>query len=228
MRLLLVEDHPGLREMMDAHLRRAGFTVDPFDRGEPALRAASTVDYDLALLDLGLPDLDGMDVLRRLRRTVAPELRIIVLTARDAVAERVEGLDAGADDYVVKPFELTELDARMRTVLRRAGTRASPIETFGDLRYEVERRSAFVDGRLLDLTRREASLLAELVRAEGRIVVRDALEERLYGFNERASANAIEAAVSRLRRRLAEAGSTTGIETSRGIGYRLVAGMRRR
>ncbi len=221
MRLLLVEDHPSLREMMHTHLRERGFAVDAFARGEDALSAASHSAYDAAILDLGLPDMDGLELLHRLRVDLAFETPVLILTARDAVTDRVQGLDAGADDYILKPFELAEFDARLRTVLRRPGTRRPPVEQFADLTFDAASRTATVNGTVLDLTRRELSLLEELMRANGRTVVRDALEERIYGFNEKASANALEAIVSRVRRRLAAAASAARIETSRGIGYRL-------
>ena len=223
MRLLLVEDHPSLREMMHTHLRERGFAVDAFARGEDALAAVSHSAYDAAILDLGLPDMDGLELLQRLRVDLASETPVLILTARDSVTDRVQGLDAGADDYILKPFDLAEFDARLRTVLRRPGTRRPPLEQFADLTFDAVSRSATVNGVPLDLTRRECCLLEELMRANGRTVVRDALEERIYGFNEKASANALEAIVSRVRRRLAAAASLARIETSRGIGYRLAA-----
>jgi DNA-binding response OmpR family regulator len=223
MRLLLIEDHRSLREMMTTHLRERGFAVDAFFRGADALAAAMHTQYDAAILDLGLPDIDGLELLRRLRAELAAELPVIILTARDAVTDRVQGLDSGADDYVLKPFDLAEFDARLRTVLRRPGTRRTTIEQFGDLSFDTAARSAAVGDTPLELTRREACLLEELIRANGRTVVRDTLEERIYGFNEKASANALEAVVSRVRRRLVVAASTARIETMRGIGYRLHA-----
>ncbi len=223
MRLLLVEDHPGLRDMLAAHLRGHGFATDAFGRGGDALSAANDTEYDAVILDLGLPDMDGMEVLRRLRAQTGGEPPVIVLTARDAVADRIGGLDAGADDYILKPFDLDELDARLRTVMRRPGARRVTVAAYGDVSFDTVSRSASVHGAILPLTRREACLLEELIRAGGRTVVRDGLEDRIYGFNEQVSGNALEAIVSRLRRRLAVADATTTVETVRGIGYRLVA-----
>ena len=223
MRLLLVEDHAGLREMMDAHLRGLGYATDAFSRGADAVEAARSAAYDAAILDLGLPDIDGMEVLRQLRAGFSSTLPVILLTARDAVSDRVSGLDAGADDYILKPFDLDEFDARLRTVLRRPGRRRETVERFGDLTVDTVTRSTSVDGTPLALTRREAALIDELVRAGGRTLVRDGLAERIYGFNERASTNALEAIVSRLRRRLSGAASRVTVETVRGIGYRLTA-----
>ena len=224
MRVMLVEDHQGLRETMHAHLRRSGYAVDSFERGRDALEAAASTAYAAVLLDLSLPDIDGMEVLRTLRAGPQADLRVLVLTARDGIADRVAGLDAGADDYLLKPFDLAELDARLRSILRRAGTPRSSVERFGDLHYDLESHEALVHEVRVTLGRRETLLLAELVRAGGRTVVRDALEEGLYGFNEAVSANAREAVVSRLRRRLQAAASTVTVEPVRGIGYRLVSG----
>ena len=223
MRVMLVEDHPTLREMMHAHLRRSGYAVDSFERGHDALAAAAHTAYAAALLDLTLPDIDGMDVLRALRSGQQSDLRVLVLTARDGIADRVAGLDAGADDYLLKPFDLAELDARLRSILRRTGTPRSSVERFGDLAYDLDSHEARIGDAPLSLSRRETLLLAELVRAGGRTVVRDALEERLYGFNEATSANALEAVVSRLRRRLQAASSSVTVEPVRGIGYRIVS-----
>lgn len=223
-KVLLIEDHNAMREMIAAHLRERGFAVDPVDCGEEALAAAATASYDAVILDLGLPDMDGMEVLRQLRGGRTPDLPALILTARDSIEARVGGLNAGADDYILKPFDLTELDARLRAVLRRPGTRREPVYVFGDLRFDTASRAGFAGATNLDLTRREASLLEELIRATGRIVVKDALEDRLYGFDEEVSTNALEATVSRLRRKLAAAHCTIQIEATRGIGYRLVAG----
>ena len=221
MRVLLVEDHASLREMMAAHLRQSGFVPDSVGRGDEAIAAASGAVYDIVVLDLGLPDLDGLDVLRTLRADIAPDVPVLVLTARDHVSDRVSGLDAGADDYLLKPFDLAEFDARLRSVLRRPALRRDPVLRIGDLAFDIQAREARVDGRALDLTRREIALLDELIRAAGRTMVRDALEDRLWGLNEPVSGNALEAIVSRLRRRLSQAGSRCVVETIRGIGYRL-------
>ena len=228
MRVLLVEDHDELRDMLGAHLRHAGFATDAVGCGHDALAAVETVPYDALILDLGLPDLDGFEVLRRLRAGPAAALPILVLTARQSVGDRVQGLDAGADDYLVKPFDMLELDARLRSITRRTERRpeAAPPLGFGDLQFHPATREAVVDGRALALTRREAALLEELVRGSGRTLVRDMLEDRLYGFAEVFTGNALEATVSRLRRRLAAAGSVVAIETVRGIGYRLLAASR--
>jgi len=222
-RVLLVEDHRAMRDLIADHLRSRGLTVDAVQRGDEALAATAVAGYDAVILDLGLPDMDGMDVLRRLRGGRDADPPALILTARDSIKDRVAGLDAGADDYILKPFDLAELEARLRAVLRRPGMRREVIYHYGDLTFDPGSRTAAVTGAGLDLTRREASVLEELIRAAGRVVVRDALEDRLYGFDDDVSGNALEASVSRLRRKLAAAGSAVGIEATRGIGYRLRA-----
>ena len=219
MRLLLIEDNHALIDMMAAHLRERGFTVDLAYTGAAALAAAAAASYDAVVLDLGLPDMDGMDVLRGLRAHAMPPT--LILTARDSVAQRVAGLNEGADDYILKPFDLAEFEARLRAVLRRPGAREAPRASFGDLSFEAASRAARVGARMVELTNREAALCEELIRHGERIVVRDALADLLYGDEEDVSANALEATVSRLRRKLAALGSAVRVETVRGIGYRL-------
>ncbi len=225
MRVLLVEDHAELRDMLALHLRQAGFAADTVCCGLDALAAVGAASYDAVILDLGLPDLDGVDVLRQLRNGLATDLPILVLTARHSVGDRVQGLDAGADDYLVKPFDMLELDARLRSITRRTERRpdVAPALEFGDVCFNPLTREATVGNTALVLTRREATLLEELLRSGGHTLVRDVLEDRLYGFAEVFTGNALEATVSRLRRRLAATGATVTIETVRGIGYRLAA-----
>jgi DNA-binding response OmpR family regulator len=221
-KLLLVEDNRSLIDMIAAHLRERGFTVDAVRNGADALSAIAASPYDALILDLGLPDMDGMDVLRSIRAHAM--LPALILTARDGVAQRVAGLDAGADDYILKPFDLAELEARLRAVLRRPGSREAPRHTFGDVGFDTASRTGFVADRPLDLTRREAALFEELVRNGPGVVVRDSLADRLYGIDDDVSANALEATVSRVRRKLAACGAAVRIETLRGIGYRLSLG----
>ena len=222
MRVLLAEDHDELREMLQCHLRQVGFAADAVSCGEDALAAVAAAAYDVVILDLGLPDLDGLEVLRRMRAGAAATVPILVLTARQSVGDRVEGLDAGADDYLSKPFDMLELDARLRSIIRRTGRRPDRVLRFGDLCFDPSSREARIGNAILALTRREATLLEELVRGAGHTLVRDALADRIYGFDDVFTGNALEAAVSRLRRRLSLAGSLVAVETVRGIGYRLV------
>ena len=221
MRVLLVEDHDELRQMLQCHLRQVGFAADAVSRGVDALAAVAAAAYDVVILDLGLPDLDGMEVLRRMRAGAAATVPILVLTARQSIGDRVEGLDAGADDYLLKPFDMLELDARLRSIIRRTERRPDTVLRFGDICFDPSSREAQVGDTILALTRREITLLEELIRGGGHTLVRDALADRLYGFDDVFTGNALEAAVSRLRRRLALAGSLVAIETVRGIGYRL-------
>jgi two-component system OmpR family response regulator len=221
MRVLLAEDHCAMREMIVDHLRERGFATDAVGRGEDALAAAAIARFDAVILDLGLPDLDGMKVLTQLRCS-CPELPAILLTARDAVEDRLRGLNAGADDYIVKPFNLLELEARLRAVLRRAGNRRGTSYAHGGIVFDTVSREASVRGCRIDLTRREAALLEEFLRVPGQVITKDLLEDRLYALEDSGSSNALEAAVSRLRRKLTAAGSALKIETKWGIGYRLV------
>jgi DNA-binding response OmpR family regulator len=173
-----------------------------------------------------LPDIDGMEFLRTLRRGSRTAVPVLILTARDSVADRIQGLNQGADDYLVKPFNLTELEARLRAVLRRPGPRRGRVYALGPLSFDSVSREAQVGGSPLDLTRREAALLEELLRAPGNVIAKDVLEDRLYALEDTGSANALEAAVSRLRKKLAAASPALHIESKRGIGYRLTEGGR--
>jgi two-component system, OmpR family, response regulator QseB len=224
MKILLVEDHRAMRQMIADHLAERGFAVDVVGRGEDAITAVAVASYDAVILDLGLPDLDGMDVLVAIRARTGTDIPTLILTARDAVEDRVQGLNTGADDYLVKPFDLPELEARLRAVLRRPGVRRNTTHACRDLVFDTVSREAFVGNVPLELARREAALLEELMRAAGRVVAKDVLEDRLYTFDEAASSNALEAAVSRLRKKVAAAGAAVRIETKRGIGYRLMEG----
>lgn len=221
MKILLVEDNPELRSMIAAHLATCGFSVDALATGEEGRAALAVATYDILLLDLGLPDGDGLQLIEEISRQPDTHVPVIVITARDALSSRIAGLNAGADDYLLKPFDLLELQARIQAVLRRPRGRHTGILTCGDLKLDISSREGLVGGRTLDLARREAAMLEELLRADGRTVVRDVLEERLYSFNEPVTPNAIEAVVSRLRRKLEVLGSSARILTKRGIGYRI-------
>ena len=227
MKLLLVEDNASLSEMITVYLRERGFAVDSVGSGADALAALDASSYDAMILDLGLPDMNGMDVLRITRSKESQGgsmLPALILTARDAVRHRVDGLNAGADDYVLKPFSLEEFEARLRAVLRRPGARDTVAQCFGDVSFDSLARSARVRGEALDLTRREAALFEELIRNAAQVVVRDTLIDRLYGLKEDVSVNALEATMSRVRRKLAAHAAGVEIETLRGIGYRLNLG----
>lgn len=221
MKALLIEDNPELRGMIAAHLTTCGLAVDAFATGVEARAALALSTYDILLLDLGLPDGDGLELITEVTSRQSYHMPIIVITARDALPSRIAGLNAGADDYLVKPFDLLELQARIQAVLRRPGERKSAILACGDVTFDTGSREGFVGILAIQLARREAAMLEELLKAAGRTVVRDILEERLYSFNEPVTPNAIEAVVSRLRKKLELLGSTAQIQTKRGIGYRI-------
>lgn len=220
MRLLLVEDDPDLGEALVANLARDGFAVDLVGDLGAAEEALASGAHDLLLLDLGLPDGDGIELLRALRRRRSA-LPVLVLTARDAIEDRVEGLEAGADDYLVKPFAHAELVARIRALLRRPGRDLGAAIEVGRLRFEPGSGHLEVGGRTLVLPRRERMLLEALLRRIGRIVTRRVLEEALWDQDEEIESNTLESHVSRLRRRLQEADARVQIRTIRGIGYML-------
>ena len=221
MKLLIVEDHQELNALLCRHLERIGFAVDAVSTGRKALHAIAMGDYDAMLLDLGLPDIDGMEVLEQCQK-IGKRIPCILLTARDALESRLAGLNGGADDYVLKPFEMTELEARLRAVLRRAQAVHQQKLSLGNVAFETESRFATVNGKQVDLLRREAMLLEEMLKVWPRITVKERLEEHLYASRESVTLNAVEALVSRLRRQLREGGADVQIDTVRGIGYRMV------
>ena len=221
MKLLIVEDHQELNALLSRHLERIGFAVDAVSTGRKALHAIAMGDYDAMLLDLGLPDIDGMEVLEQCQK-IGKRIPCILLTARDALESRLAGLNGGADDYVLKPFEMTELEARLRAVLRRAQAAHPQKLSLGNVAFETESRFATVNGKQVDLLRREAMLLEEMLKVWPRITVKERLEEHLYASRESVTLNAVEALVSRLRRKLREGGADVQIDTVRGIGYRMV------
>ncbi|MDE2512659.1 MAG: response regulator transcription factor [Alphaproteobacteria bacterium] len=224
MKILLVEDHGPMRTMIADHLVEQGFAVEATAHANDALAAVEGIEYDAIILDLGLPDLDGMEFLRRLRGGSRTDTPVLILTARDSLEDRVSGLNAGADDYVVKPFNLKELEARLRAVLRRPGPRRGRVYAYGAVTFDTVSREARVNETPLDLTRRETALLEELLRSPGHVIPKDSLEDRLYALDDAGSPNALEAAVSRLRKKLLAAKAELRIETKRGIGYRLIQG----
>jgi two-component system response regulator QseB len=218
MRLLLAEDDAMIGEAVQAGLRRQGFAVDWVRDGAAAEEALRLTPYDLCVLDLGLPRREGLEVLETLRRRGA-DLPVLIVTARDAVEQRVAGLDAGADDYLVKPFDLGELSARIRALLRRRAGRASARLEHAGIALDTATRAVTRDGREVALTPREYALLEALLEHPGRILSRAQLEERLYGWGEEVESNVVEVHVHLLRRKL----GADFIRTVRGVGYRVAA-----
>lgn len=219
MRILLVEDHPSLAEALIAALGRAGFTVDHASQLAQARSFLEHAEYSLIILDRGLPDGDGLTLLLTERSSCPPP--VIVLTAKDQLDERIAGLDAGADDYIVKPVEMPELIARCRAVLRRPGERGMTHLSLGNLTFTVNSRTVTVGQVPLVLSRRELGVLEQLLRAAGRVSTRRVLEDAIYNFADDVGPNALEAAMSRLRKALV--GSGCSIVTIRGVGWMLVA-----
>lgn len=217
MRLLLIEDDTLLGEGLQEALRRAGYTVDWLQDGQHALDALRDGGFDLAVLDLGLPRLDGQRVIRQ-ARSAGATLPVLVLTARDAVIHRVEALDGGADDFLAKPFDPAELLARLRALLRRRESAPRMQWAFAGVELDPVRFEARLKGQLLDLPRREFALLHSLVEANGRVVSRELLQQRLYGWDDDVSSNTLEVLIHHLRRKL----GAERIGTVRGIGYRLL------
>ncbi|HSQ05247.1 MAG TPA: response regulator transcription factor [Burkholderiales bacterium] len=218
MRILIVEDDPVLADGLTRSLRQADYAVDYASDGAEADHVLATQAYDLVILDLGLPKLDGFEVLRRLRRR-GVKVPVLILTARDALQDRVKGLDLGADDYLSKPFDLPELEARVRALIRRGQAGGSSVLTHGSLTLDTAGRRATLGGEPLDLSAREMGVLEVLMMRTGRVVGKEQLAEQLYGWEEEVGANAIEVYVHRLRKKLEPAG--VNIRTVRGLGYLL-------
>ena len=218
MRVLVAEDDPAIAAGLCGDLSDSGHSVDHVESGRQADHALSDHEYDLLVLDLGLPGLDGTEVLQRLRRR-GDELSVLVVTARDDVEERVRVLDLGADDYLVKPFALTEFAARTRALLRRRASRGTPELRLGKLRLDLPGRRAWIDQDPLELTAREFSLLEALVLRQDKLTSRAQLVEALCNWDQELTDNGLDIAMHRLRRKLQ--GSGTHVRTVRGLGYML-------
>jgi two-component system response regulator QseB len=225
MRILVVEDDPGIAIGLRANLQQRGYAVDVSDRVAQAWSALRVERFDAVLLDLGLVDGDGTELVRRLRLSPGqsgahpalpdPATPVLIVTARDQVHERIAGLDQGADDYLSKPFDMDELDARLRALLRRAAGRSSPVIRHGDIELDPALRAVRQDGQPVDLSPREFSVLLVLLEARGRVMSRHQIEACLYSWDAAIESNAIEVHIHHLRRKL---GSGL-IQTMRGVGY---------
>jgi DNA-binding response OmpR family regulator len=220
MRLLIVEDEARIAELVRDGLARAGFTVDTASIVADAIAALETGNYDAVILDLGLPDGDGLKVLAQARSS-GNVIPFLILTARDTVDDRVLGLNAGADDYLIKPFAMDELVARTKALLRRPGLALGVMLEAGNVEFDTVGREVRVAGKPLSLPRRELDVLEHLIRRAGRVVPKAVLEDKLYGMGDELDSNAIPVHVLYLRRKLMAAGATPEIHTIRGVGYLL-------
>jgi two-component system, OmpR family, response regulator len=216
MRVLLVEDEPHIGSAVQEHVRAAGHAVDWVRHLGAADDAARSVQYDALLLDLHLPDGRGLDFLKKLRRR-GDTLAVVILTARDQVSDRIEGLKAGADDYLVKPFDLDEMNARLQAVARRYHGKTTPTVQIGPVELEPESRLARLSGEPVEVTAREWAVLDVLLRRPNSTVSKEAIEDALYAFGNEIESNAIEAHISRIRRKFGR----DFIRTVRGLGYSL-------
>jgi two-component system, OmpR family, response regulator QseB len=220
LRLLVVDDNQRLSEYVGIALRAQGFAVDSVDSGADAEAAISTTSYDAIVLDLGLPDIDGLVWLTEVRRRF-DQTPVIILTARDGVQDLVLGLNSGADDYLRKPFEIDELVARIRALLRRPGAALGTDLTRGNVSLNTNTRELTISGVPVDLGRRECGALELLLRRADRVVPKSAIEEAIYAFGEELASNAIEVLIHRLRKRMQDAHADVHIHTLRGVGYML-------
>lgn len=220
MRLLLVEDDERLARGMVASLAGAGFAVDILTNGEDALNLADREPYCAIILDLGLPDMDGLDVLSQLRARGATT-PIIILTARDMMDDRIHGLDRGADDYMAKPSDPRELESRIRALVRRSQGQLDPMLRIGTLMLDRSSRTVYLDDKMLDLRRRELAVLETLMGRPGKVIPKDRLSAEIFNFDDAVTPNALEVYVGRLRRKLQPSGPA--IRTVRGLGYMIEA-----
>lgn len=222
MHILLIEDHERLAALIRRGLENARFTADVFNAGRDGLAALDIGHFDAVVLDLGLPDIDGMQLLSELRQS-NNSIPVLILTSRVGVADRINGLNAGADDYLTKPFDMNELIARLNALLRRPGGLLDKTLREGNLAFDTNTREVSVNGSPVNLSPRETGLLEHLVRRGGKVVPKPQLEANLYGMSAALSSNSLEVLVHRLRKKLGDAGSDVNVRTIRGVGYILTA-----
>lgn len=223
MRILVVEDEPALQQQLRRELEAQGYTVDATGEGKEALYFASDYSFDAAVIDLGLPGISGLEVITRLR-SKGSRLPILILTARDRWQDKVQGLEAGADDYLTKPFQLEELLARLKALLRRAAGAAQDLLQCGPVALNLSAQEVSVEGKEVELTSFEYRLLEHLARNRGRVLSKDELAAHLYPHDQERDSNVIEVLVGRLRRKLDPDGRLQPLETLRGRGYRFTLG----
>ncbi len=222
MRILLIEDNEELAELTASQLKDAGFSVDHVDCVEDAISVVDTRSYSVVILDLGLPDGDGLKVLRHVRKQ-RQAMPVLILSARGAMEHRVKGLEEGADDYLVKPFAFEELKARIGALLRRPGALLGMELALANLAYDTQSKQASVDGGPLKLSAREGQLLELLMRRQEKVVPKASVENELFGLDDEFESNAVEVYVHRLRKRLQDGKASVTIHTIRGVGYMLAA-----
>ncbi|HUU73110.1 MAG TPA: response regulator transcription factor [Burkholderiales bacterium] len=223
MRILIVEDEPALQQQIRSELEKLSYTVDATGDGKEAYYLASEYLFDAAIVDLGLPGLSGLDVIARLR-SEGSQLPILILTARASWQDKVSGLETGGDDYLTKPFQMEELSARLKALLRRASGASGQVLHCGPVTLDIAGQQVSVDGHQLELTGYEYKLLEHLVRERRRVLSKDDLAAHLYPHDEESDSNVIEVLVARLRKKLDPGGTLQPIETLRGRGYRFRLG----
>jgi DNA-binding response OmpR family regulator len=222
MRILLVEDHERLSGLVQQGLKKAELDCDSVARASEARQALACHHYDAMILDIGLPDEDGLSLLAGLRRE-ENHMPVLILTSRVQVADRVKGLDAGADDYLTKPFAMEELIARVHALLRRPQAALGQVLSVGDVTFDVGAREARVAGAPVKVSRQESRVLEVLLRRNGRVVPKGMIEQGLYGLGDNLSSNSVEVIVHRLRKKLQDKGAATKIHTVHGVGYMILA-----
>jgi len=221
LRILLVEDHQRLASLICRGLEDAHIDADSVGTAQTAMEALDLRSYDAMILDLGLPDRDGLTLLKELRE-MGMSLPVLILTSRIQVSDRVKGLNSGADDYLTKPFDMEELVARVHALLRRPSAMLSKVLTAGDISFDVVSREVHVGDASLSLTPREARVLEQLLLRSGKVVLKENMEQGLYGFEDEISSNSLEVVVHRLRKKLTSAQAGAAVHTVRGVGYMIL------
>ena len=216
MRILLAEDDEVLSNGISKALRQCGYTVDHVATGADADVAIAAAPFDLAILDLGLPQMEGLEVLKRMRAS-GKRFPVLIVTARDGLEDRVSGLDLGADDYMTKPFDLPELEARVRALIRRSNFGAETEITYGPVRLDTVSRNITMSGEVVEFSSKELAVFELLLQRPGRVVAKEQLLEHMYGFDEEVSQNAVEVLIHRLRKKIEPYG--LAVRTIRGLGY---------